>query len=219
MGQPERMSKHRRRSFLYALAGMAVVWMVALGGYFIFKSSRITAETVADYLHSMDLNKLSGEQRAKALRNLASQMKALSIEERRRARGDGEWARWFAEMSEEEKGAFIEATMPSGFKQMLSSFEQLPEEKRQLAISRAIRDLKKARENPDNPESTRTNWWRGTNSSPELSADLQQKVVKIGLKSFYSESSAQSKVELAPLLEELQRNMESGALFRRPAHP
>jgi hypothetical protein len=209
------MSKHRRRSLLYALVGMAVVWIVALGGYFFAKSSRVTPETVAYYLHSVDLSKLSGEPRAKALRDLANQMKVLPIDERRRARTDGEWARWFAEMSEEEKGAFIEATFPSGFKQMLTSFEQLPEEKRKLAIARAIGDLKKARENPDSPESTRTNWWRGTNGPPELSQDLQQKVVKIGLKSFYSESSAQAKAELAPLLEEMQRTMESGALFRR----
>jgi hypothetical protein len=209
------MSNRRRRSFLYALIGMTVVWVVALSGYFIAKSSRVTAETVATYLHSVDLEQLSGERRAKALRDLANQMKALPIEERRRSRRESEWARWFTQMSEDEKGAFIEATMPSGFKQMLTSFEQLPEDKRKLAITRAIKDMKQARESADNPEATRTNWWRGTNTSADLSEELQQKVVKIGLKSFYSDSSAQSKAELAPLLEEMQRTMESGALFRR----
>jgi len=156
---------------------------------------------------------LSGEARAKALRDLARKMNALPVEERRRARLEGEWARWFATMTEEEKSAFLEATLPSGFRQMLASFEQLPEEKRQQAIDRAMKDLARARAAMENEEPGPVQG-ADTNRLGELSPELQQRVVTIGLKSFYSESSAQTKAELAPLLEEMQHLMESGALFR-----
>ena len=173
----------------------------------------MTAEKLAHYLQSVDLTQLSGQARAKALRDLARKMNALVVDERRRARLEGEWARWFEAMTEEEKGAFLDATLPSGFKQMLNSFEQLPEEKRRQAIDRAMKDLARERAEIERVEPGRTQP-ADTNRPGELSPELQQRVITLGLKSFYSESSAQTKAELAPLLEEMQHLMESGTLFR-----
>ena len=196
---------------MYAIAGLVAVWLLATAGWLISDRSNVTAEKVAAYLRDRDLARLSAGARAEALRELAAKMNALAVEERRKARLEGEWSRWFQEMTEEEKGTFIEATMPSGFQQMLAAFEQLPEAQRQRAISDALKEMKKTRDSIEGGEagaSTRTN------RPPELSEELQKKVITIGLKSFYSQSSAQTKAELAPLLEEMQRTMENGRLFR-----
>ena len=186
------------------MLAVAVIWAVALAGYFIAKNAKVTADKVRAYVEAVDLSKLSAANRAAALRKLADMLNRLSIEERREMRMGRTMGDWFAQMTEEEKAAFIEATMPTGFKQMIAAFEELPEEKRRRTVDQAIKQL---REQQGGGGSNGTN-------QPALSPELEAKVRTIGLKSFYSESSAQTKAELAPLLEEMQRNMESGRPFR-----
>ena len=210
------MANRRRRPLLVATLALAGVWLVVGVGYVLSHRARMTAEKVVEYLQKTDLSNLSGQERETAIQELVHRMNALPYEERRRARMSADWEHWFAAMTDPEKGDFIEATMPTGFKQMLTAFEQLPEDKRRRAISDSMRELRRARDEVARAEEEANPLRLTTNGPPVLSAELQQKAVKIGLKTFYSESSAQSKAELAPLLEEMQRTMERGALFRNP---
>jgi hypothetical protein len=202
----------RYRPLMIALAGLLGVWLLALGGYAFSDHFKMTFDKLRAFVQSTDLSKLSGAARAKALRDLADKINALSPEERRQARVDRLWNDWFREMTEEEKGQFLDATLPSGFHQMLASFEQQPAAKRQKAIDDAIKQLRKDRDNPSQ-KSGQTDP-NDTNAPPVLSEELQQKVTTIGLNSVYSSSSAETKAELAPLLEEIQKTMESGRMLR-----
>ena len=204
------MISQRHRPLVYGVVIVAVIWLVALVGYAVAKNSRVTGEKVRAYMRGNDLSQLAGAPRAKAIKKLTDQLNALPADERRTARLDGEWNRWFGAMDDKEKGDFIEQTMPTGFKQMITAFEQLPPDKRKKAVDDAMKNLKKAQDNPDliaqNPDRQRP---------PEMNPDLQKKLTTIGLKTYYSQSSGQTKAELAPLLEEIQRTMESGKLFRQ----
>ena len=206
------MMSQRWRPVAYCAIAVCGIWLVALAGYRIARNAKMTAEKVRAYAESVDISKLSGDARAKALRELADKLNALSLEERRKARLERQAWSWFDKMTEEEKAAFIEATMPTGFKQMLTSFEQLPDEKRRKTIDDALKRLKETRDQVAGGAGDPNQ--RGTNSPPILSDELQAKVRTIGLKTFYSQSSAQTKAELAPVLEEMQRVMESGRPFR-----
>jgi len=206
------MVNQRQRAVIWAAGAIVGIWVVAMAGYFIAKNAKITAEKVRAYIESVELSKLSGAARAKAIRELADKINALSLEERQRMRMSRTAYRWFEQMTEEEKGAFIEATMPTGFKQMLTAFEQMPEANRRKAIDDALRRL---RQTNDRLQAGQVVMPPGTNRPPPVSEELQTKVRTIGLKAFYSQSSAQTKAELAPVLEELQRVMESGRFHRR----
>ncbi len=207
----------RRRSSIFAIAAICLVWLIAIGGYAAFKNSCMTAQKLRAYIERTNLDRLQADARAKALRDLADKINALSPEERQQARRARLWDEWFKKMSENEKSAFLESTLPSGFKQMMASFETMTPEKRQKAIDNATKRLKDLRDNP--PEDKALAGLPGdTNAPPVLSEDLQKQVAMIGMKSVYSSGSAQTKAELAPLLEELQKNLESGRLLRGGGH-
>jgi hypothetical protein len=206
------MLNRRWRPVLFSGLVILGIWVIAVTGYSIAKSRRVTVDKVRAFIESVELARLSGSDRARAIQKLEDLLNALSPEERQKARLERLALSWFSQMTEEEKAQFIEATMPTGFKQMLTAFEQLPEDKRRKTIDDTLRRLR--------DEQTRIraadaeDGQPGTNGPPVISEELQAKIRTIGLKTFYSQSSAQTKAELAPVLEELQRSMESGRPFR-----
>jgi hypothetical protein len=202
----------RYRPAYFALVAVLAVWVAAMGGYALSNHFKMTADKLRAYLAQNDLSKMSAAARAKALQDLADKINALSPEERRKARLARLWQDWFAQMTEAEKAQFLDATLPSGFQQMLASFEQQPADKRRKAIDNAIKQLQDSRDKSPQPADSSTP--PDANKSPVLSEDLQKRVVMIGLGSVYSGSSAQTKAELAPLLEEIQHSMENGRMFR-----
>jgi hypothetical protein len=93
---------------------------------------------------------------------------------------------------------------------MLTSFEKMPDDQRKRAVDDALRRLRRAHTELETEQGMQVD-----TNAPVLSPELETRVRTIGLQEFYSQSSAQTKAELAPLLEEIQRSMESGRPFRR----
>jgi len=199
------MLSQRQRAVVWAAAVLVGIWALAAVGFIVARNAKVTAEKVRAYIESVELAKLSAAERARALQELADKINRLSREERQRLRLDRTAFRWFEQMTEDEKAQFLEATMPTGFKQMISAFEELPEEKRRRAVDDALKRLREA----NNRMQGGAVVIGGTNQPP-ISEELEARVRTIGLKTFYSQSSAQTKAELAPVLEELQRVMEMG---------
>ena len=206
------MLTQRQRPVFLATAILAAIWIVAAGGYRAAKRAQVTPEKVRAYVASADFSRLSAADRAAAMRKLAGMLNALSLEERRGLQMDRTAYGWFEKMTETEKGEFLEATLPTGFQQTLAAFEEMPEDKRRRTVEQALRQMKESREKM---AATGQAPPAGTNGVV-LSEELRQKVTTIGLKSFYSQSSAQTKAEMAPLLEEMQKAMESGRMLRGP---
>jgi hypothetical protein len=202
------------RWLVNAFAILAVLLLMAWVGYGV-ASSHPTAERVRQYAQTTDFARLSGSSRAEAMHKLEDMINSLSWEERRKWRRDGAWRKWFDAMTEPEKGQWLEATMPSGFKQWLAAFDDLPQEARRKFIDDLMKHLKEGHELITDHEPGEYTSMYGTNEPPAFSPELAKKKWTIGLKTAYMESSAETKAEWAPLLEELQVQMESGRLTRQ----
>lgn len=205
------MFSRRQRPLWLAVAALGLIWLAAMAGYQLAQHAKVTPDKVRAYAAGIDFSHLSPAERAAALRKLAAMLNALTLEERQGLQMDHTATQWFTQMTEEEKGTFLEATMPTGFKQTITAFEKMPADQRRQVVSRAIHQMRDAR---DKMAASGEVPPPGTNGVV-LSQDLQDRVTKIGLQSLYSQSSAQTKAELAPFLEEMQRTMESGRMLRQ----
>jgi hypothetical protein len=203
------------RFLICAIATIVGIWVLAMAGHAYLESLKMTAEKVQAYMQSVDFASLTGDARANAIKDLEDKLNALSYEERQRLRLQHLIDTWFNEMTEEEKSQFVEATMPTGFKQMISAFEQLPDDKRRRLIDNTMNNLRNANERPMRSQQNSTNAPAGGTNAPIISPELEAKIRDIGLKSFYSQSSAETKAEMAPVLEELQRQMQNGRVIVR----
>jgi hypothetical protein len=205
------MFSQRNRAIVVAVAALATIWLVAIVGYRIAQDLKVTPDKVRAYTASVDFAHLSAADRAAAIQKLADMLNALTLEERQSLRFDRTYYKWFEQMTEQEKGMFIAATMPTGFKQMIASFQDMPPEKRQRVVNQSIKQMKAQQ---DKMAATGELPPQGTNGVV-LSQELQDEVTKIGLQTFYSQSDAQTKAELGPLLEEMQRTMQMGRVLRQ----
>jgi hypothetical protein len=207
------MLTQRNRPIVFALAAIVGIWLLAVAGYQLALSFKMTADKVRAYEESVDFSKLTGADRENALRKLEAMLNALTLEERNKVWGDI-MKRWFAAMTEAEKEAFLEATLPTNFKQTITAFENMPPERKQRTIDNALKNLQDQADRLQAGGSVNAGTGlpglrksQGTNQPP-LSSELQDKIKSIGLKSYYSQSSAETKAQLAPVLEEMQNVME-----------
>jgi hypothetical protein len=198
------MANQRQRPILIGSIAIVLIWLLAWSGYVICKRTKMTAEKVSQYQRSLDFARMSAADRLKALRTLAEKLNALSPDERQRWRLDLDW---FSQLNDEEKSCFIDAFMPGEMRSALRMFEQWPKEQQQREIDKAFKELR-ARAGPGHTGRPRMN---GTNG-PLFSPELDKKIRTMGLNTLFNQGSAQTKAELAPLLMEFQRQLESGQI-------
>jgi catalase len=122
----------------------------------------------------------------------------LDFDQRRSMREEGRdvGQRFFDSLTGEERARFLEETVEQHFKSVMKAFNQMPREERQRLVKQSMADM-----NRDQPD--------GRNMDRLKRDDEQvfEKVVEKGLGAYYEDASAETKLDLAPLMEQMQQRL------------
>lgn len=189
------MSGFSARIWWRGLVALIVVWTVVAGAIAFARAQRQTAEKTLAYLAAHPLAGKSEAERARILAGMAERVNRLEFEERQKFRYEGDLRAWFEELTEAERIRYVELTLPRGLQQLMEAFNEMTPAKRKQIVNRALNDLARAREEmPDAP--------------PALSDENLQRIVNEGMKSFLRDASAETKLDLQPVIEQMQQIMQ-----------
>lgn len=174
------------------LLAIAAVWIVVGGTVKWSRSQRVTPESLMTYVEKNPLSGLPPTAREKVIDRVAGQINALDFSQREELRKKQVDRTFFQQLTAEERRRFLELTLPEGFRQLMLSLNAMSPEKRRKLVDRALQDMKEA-----DPEA------RGQVDRVDR-ADVE-KIAAMGMEAFYSDASAEVKLDFAPVIERLQQ--------------
>ncbi|MCG8601619.1 MAG: hypothetical protein MI807_15865 [Verrucomicrobiales bacterium] len=177
---------------------LVVVWGVVLVISRVAGSIKPTAEKVEAFQKENPLSDIEDpEKRKEHIAKVADMLNLMEASEvaKLNEREEGDPRRRLLEgMSGEEQLFFLERRVGRAFEQMMQSFNEMDREERKKIVERSLRRI---RENRGEQE----------RSIEEEDPEIVEKIAEAGFKAYYSEASAETKIDLAPLMEEMQSVM------------
>ena len=185
--------------WIKTVLALAAVWLLAYGVIYALSASKPTAESVSAYLHRTDLSRLQGNDRARAITKLETQLNDVSLDDRQHLQRSGDLHRLFLTLTPGEQEAFLDATLPADFRQIMEAFNKMNPDKRREFVAHAVDEMQKhASDGQGGPP-------------PDVDPKVRDRFMHQGLRSFYKDASPDTKLDLAPLIEQMQRNLQMGA--------
>ena len=180
------------------VAVLLVIWAIAGSVIYWARGARPTPESVMRYLDEHPaVAAASPAEREKMMEKLARQLNQLAYEQRREVRMSKKLDGFFRSLEPPEQSRFLDLTLPTGFKQMMDALNKMTPEKRKEFVDKTLADMKK-HEGEKMPDGEQR----------QLDANAQ-KMIDQGFRSFYSDASAETKMDVAPLIEQIQRNLQN----------
>ena len=172
---------------------LALVWGVIGGAIWIVRKNRATPERIAEFVGANTLEGKAPADRAKLIEEVAKRVNSLEYEQRREMDKQRKLEKFWLALTAEEKGRYLDRVLPSGFKQMMESFNKMEPGKRRKMVQEAVDDLREH---------------GGDRERRDANDPAFRKIIDQGLKSFYSDATIDAKMDALPFLEALEQTVK-----------
>ncbi len=198
-----------RSVLIKAGVALGVLWCVVLAVAKIAGDKRVTPESVVEFVRENTLEPApeigepeDAEARRKVIKEYADRVNRLTWKQRRDLRDFGEdkdepGRKFFENLSKNEQVYLIELTVDAHFKSVMEAFNEMEAEERKKMVDRIRKDMQ-----GDDQGRRELERLEGEDK------DIFDKVVSSGMRAYYQEADADVKLDLAPLMEEMQARMQ-----------
>jgi hypothetical protein len=189
---------------------LVLLWAGVWGVSKYVSGLRPTPEKALTFVEENDLSKIEDpDERKQVLGDLADMLNAMEAAEvqefQKMMFADAEnpeagRRQMFENLSPEEQWYFMERRIGRAFDQMMQAFNEMDREERKKVVERTLRQMRRD----------------GGGNGPSLDRlegqdqEFVEKVTSEGFRAYYEEANAETKLDLAPVLEEMQRNLGGG---------
>lgn len=184
---------------------LIVIWAVIGLSIKLVRTAKPTAEKVTTYLAENDLSGMSDEaQRREVIGRTAEMLNGMDSDELEVLNGkeeDDPRRKLFGELNGEEQLYFLERRIGRAFEQIMESFNAMDRDERKKIVERSMKRIQERGDGSDGPFG-------------EENPEVAEQITDAGLKAYYSTANAETKIDLAPLLEEMQRTITQGGRRR-----
>jgi len=194
------------RVVLRGVVVCAVAWAVVFAVQSIARSYRTTAESVQTAVDRAAFEDWSGRgdepsgpvagRREREIRRIAKLVNQLDFKERERARRERVAEDFFWRLSPRERVLFVDLTVSESMSRWMEAFDSLSKEQQRAFVEKSLEDFESGMAEEDFGRMQR------------LGKEMLDKMVSEGFRTYLEETSAETKIELAPLMDAINEMMQ-----------
>jgi len=191
----------RFRNILFALSALVLIWSGVAAIMHATEKHTSSPEKViglVDQSPWLNGNDVSDAERRKHIDSIITSVNLLDFDQRKQMRENDhqKWDAFMKSLNKEERGHFLQETVEQHFKSVMKAFNEMSHEERQKIVDQSLKDMKRQEAEGRNID--------------RLQAEDEKvfhSVVEKGLGTYYEDASAETKMDLAPLMEQMQQRM------------